>query len=122
MAKVGGSPIAQALPLSSIDYNKISDECRERAELIMRAKGSTPYGIGSVVASTCTSILMDKRNIRPLSHFQPEFGCCFSLPALIGKQGIIGAIHMPLNDEEKAKISDSATKLKRRLETIREDS
>lgn len=121
MTKIGGSPIAKALLPSSLECDKISDECREKAEIIMRTKGSTPYGIASVVASTCTSILMDKRNIRPLSHYQPEFGCCFSLPALIGRQGIVGTVHMPLNDEEKAKIDNSAKKLKARLEAIHKD-
>jgi L-lactate dehydrogenase len=52
-------------------------------------------GIGSIVRSMCTSILKDKRDVRPISNFQPEFGwrlaiCCSwttgkinEIPALI---------------------------------------
>ncbi|CAG9940235.1 unnamed protein product [Clonostachys rosea f. rosea IK726] len=118
-ARLGGSTLTKALPPHSLDFDKIADECRERAQAIMQVKGATPYGIASVVASTCRSILLDKRNVRPLSHFQPEFGCCFSLPALIGRQGVIGTIHLALDDAEDARIRDSARKLKGRLESIK---
>lgn len=119
---IGGIPIAEAMPAESLDYGKILGECRDRTQLIMQHKGSRPLGIASVVAGTCTSILQDKRNIRPLSHFQPEYGCCFSLPALIGRQGIIGTMHMPLDQEEEAKIDESAKDLKKRLDNISDDS
>uniref|UniRef100_A0A8H7KD83 L-lactate dehydrogenase n=1 Tax=Bionectria ochroleuca TaxID=29856 RepID=A0A8H7KD83_BIOOC len=118
-ARLGGSTLTKALPPHSLGFDKIADECRERAQAIMQVKGATPYGIASVVASTCRSILLDKRNVRPLSHFQPEFGCCFSLPALIGRQGVIGTIHLALDDAEDARIRDSARKLKGRLESIK---
>ncbi|CAI6089416.1 unnamed protein product [Clonostachys chloroleuca] len=121
MARLGGSPLSKAMPPKSLDFDKIADECRERAQMIMQVKGATPYGIASVVASTCRSILLDKRNVRPLSHFQPEFGCCFSLPALIGRQGVIGTIHLALDDAEDAHIRDSAKKLKGRLESVKEN-
>lgn len=118
-ARLGGSTLTKALPPHSLDFDKITNECRERAQAIMQVKGATPYGIASVVASTCRSILLDKRNVRPLSHFQPEFGCCFSLPALIGRQGVIGTIHLALDDAEDAHIRDSAGRLKLRFESIK---
>jgi L-lactate dehydrogenase len=121
MARLGGSPLSKAMPPKSLDFDEIADECRERAQMIMQVKGATPYCIASVVASTCRSILLDKRNVRPLSHFQPEFGCCFSLPALIGRQGVISTIHLALDDAEDAHIRDSGKKLKGRLESVKKN-
>jgi L-lactate dehydrogenase len=120
-AKLGGIPFDKVMLAKNLDYDKIAGECRDQAQLVMQQKGSRPFGIGSVVAGTCTSILMDKRNIRPLSHFQPEYGCCFSLPALIGRQGVIGTMHMPLNEKEEAMISVSAKDLRKHLDNISED-
>lgn len=77
--------------------------------------------MGSIVSSICSSILYDKRNIRPISHFQLEFGCCFSLPVVLGRRGIMGTIQMPLNSDEKAEIADSVKALKSIVERINVD-
>lgn len=120
-ATIGGIPIDVALPPGTFDRAELVSECKHRSESIIRAKGSTPFGIGSTVASICSSILFDKRNVRPISHFQPEFGCCFSLPVVLGRKGVIRTIQMPLDSEEQAGIAESAKKLRGTIERIKED-
>lgn len=120
-ATIGGVPIDKALPPNTFDAAELEHECKHRSRTIIQAKGSTPFGIGSIVSSICSSILLDKRDVRPISHFQPEFGCCFSSPVVLGRKGIVGTIQMPLNDDEKAGIAELAKTLRQSIEQMNVD-
>jgi L-lactate dehydrogenase len=120
-ATIGGVPIDKLFPGNTLKHTELEDECKHRSQSIIRAKGATPLGIGSIVASICSSILLDKRNVRPVSHYQPEFGCCFSMPVILGRKGIIKSIHMPLSDTERSNVAESAQTLKETLDRIHED-
>jgi len=120
-ATIGGVPIDKALPPNTFNQAELANECKYRSQSIIHAKGSTPFGIGSIVSSICSSILLDKRNVRPISHFQPEFGCCFSMPVVLGRKGIIRTIQMPLNSDEEADIAKSVKRLRSTIEQINED-
>ncbi|KAL4983337.1 hypothetical protein BDW68DRAFT_169183 [Aspergillus falconensis] len=121
-ATIGGVPLDKALPSASADVDKASlaRECRNRARSIVGAKDATPLGIGSVVSSICSSILQDKRNVRPISHFQSEFGCCFSLPVVLGRTGVIQEVPATLSTKEQEAIAKSAKELKSTLDRVQE--
>lgn len=121
-ATIGGVPIDKALPPESpIDRTALAIQSRHQSQSIIDAKGATPLGMGSVVCSICMSVLQDKRNVRPVSHFQEEFGCCFSLPVVLGRKGIIRTIPMHLSSDEAEKLADSARELKGRLDAAVKD-
>ncbi|RKK09769.1 hypothetical protein BFJ66_g8703 [Fusarium oxysporum f. sp. cepae] len=117
-ATVAGVPINTSIPPNILDRVELADECKHWSQSIIRAKGSTPFGLGSIVSSLCASIFLDKRNVRPVSHFQPDFGCYFSLPAVIGKKGVMSTIHMTLDNDEKAHIAKSAKELSETIDWI----
>jgi L-lactate dehydrogenase len=71
------------------------------------------------VANICASVRFDRRDVQPISHFQPEFGCCFSLPVVLGRQGIMKTIKIPLETDEDAAIARSAKRLKNTMEKIK---
>lgn len=120
-ATIGGSPIDKVLkPENAVSLAELEVECRNRSESIIRAKGTTPYGIGSVVTSICASILRDECSVRPVSHFQPEFSCCFSLPAILGRKGIVGTIRAHLSGDEEAAIASSAKELRATVDRVSE--
>jgi L-lactate dehydrogenase len=81
-----------------------------------------PFGSGSAVSSICASILFDKRNVRAVSHYQPDYGCCLSMPVILGRKGIVGTIKMPLSSGEEAAIADSANTLRTTISRIREST
>ncbi|KAL2133620.1 hypothetical protein VTI74DRAFT_2022 [Chaetomium olivicolor] len=118
-ATINGVPIDQFLPPEQCDHASLADECKQISESIFLAKGATPFGIGSVVASICTSILLDKGDVQPISHFQTEHGCCFSLPVVLGRKGIMRTVQLPLSSDEKAHITRSAERLKETMERIK---
>ncbi|PTB42849.1 uncharacterized protein TrAFT101_001426 [Trichoderma asperellum] len=118
-ATIGGVPINESLSKEDvINRSDLSNECKHRSQSIVRAKGATPFGIGSVVSSICCAIIQDKGTVHPISHFQPTLGCCFSLPVVLGKKGVTRKVQMPLSFEEDAQITDSATALKAMIDQV----
>lgn len=99
-----------------IDKEAIATETKKKAAAIMESKGATNYGIGGVAASLCKSVLFDQRNVRPVSHWLEEYGCCLSMPAVIGREGIVRTLRMPLAEGEKKAVEGSAESLKKVIE------
>ncbi|KAF1836613.1 l-lactate dehydrogenase-like protein [Decorospora gaudefroyi] len=113
-ATIGTTPLALAMPeqLTPEFKVEISAHTRGAAGAIIAAKGCTSYGIGNIAASICKYILFDSRSVRPLSFYQPSLGCCLSMPAVVGRRGIIKAMPIQLDDEEKAQLESCAKGLK----------
>ncbi|KAH6624698.1 hypothetical protein B0J18DRAFT_479196 [Chaetomium sp. MPI-SDFR-AT-0129] len=120
-ATINGMPINRSLLPDTLQHADLADECKHRSESIIRAKGATPFGISSVVSSICSSILLDRGDVEPISHFQPEFSCCFSLPVILGRKGIMRVIAVPLDSHEQADITQSAKRLRDVVERIQND-
>ncbi len=111
---IGAVPLDQCLPAGvTLDLKAIALQTKNKAAAIIEAKGATAYGIGALSASICKSILFDQRNVRPISHWIEDFGCCLSLPVVLGRRGIVRALNMPLNEEEKDLLAKSAATLKK---------
>ena len=109
-ASIGATPLRLAIPDAMTDEFKsdIASHTRGAAAAIIAAKGCTAYGIGNVAASICKYILFDSRTVRPLSFFQPELGCCLSMPAVIGRKGILRAMPIQLDEHERELLRDCA--------------
>lgn len=117
LASVGGVPLDEAMAASqSIDKKAIAEETKNKATNIIQSKGATNYGIGGVAASICKSILFDQRNIRPVSHYQNDLDVCLSVPAVLGRKGIVRNVPMPLSGEEKELLEKSAKALREFIE------
>lgn len=120
IATIGGIPIDKALPPTAVDRAALAARCARKAADIIAAKGATAFGIGSVVASICSSILLDKHNVRPISHFSEKLGCCLSLPVVLGRKGVVRAIPVPLSTEEDAALEKSAAGLREVIAGVKE--
>ena len=90
----------------------ISSHTRGAAGAIIASKGCTSYGIGNIAASICKYILFDSRSVRPLSFYQPELGCCLSMPAVVGRRGIVKAMPVELDEGERAELESCARGLR----------
>lgn len=111
LASIGGVPLSH---FTNLDINKqeIAEETKNKATNIINNKGVTNYGIGAVAASICKSILFDQRNVRPVSHWQEDLGTCLSLPAVLGRKGIVSTVPCPLDETEKGYLEKSAKTLR----------
>lgn len=116
LATIDGVPIEKAFPKDILDREEVAEVCRREGQRIIEAKGAIAYGIGSVVATICSTILLDKRQVLPVSHYQHEFGCCLSLPVVVGRGGIDGPIDLPLFAQEMDYLKAAGQEV---LETVR---
>ncbi|KAF2262545.1 l-lactate dehydrogenase-like protein [Lojkania enalia] len=117
-ATIGVTPLSMALP-SSTDPTfraEIASHTRGAAGSIIAAKGCTAYGIGNMAASICKYIMYDQLTVRPLSFYQPELGCCLSMPAIIGRKGITRVMPIELDEREKRELEDCANGLRAVIE------
>lgn len=90
----------------------MATETKQKAAALINSKGSTEFGIGSVTASICKSVLFDQRVVRPVSIFVEEFDVCLSKTVVLGRKGVENIIELPLSKEEKDALSSSAEQLK----------
>nr|PNR35052.1 hypothetical protein PHYPA_022951 [Physcomitrium patens] len=118
---VGGVPIISYLKQKHIDYSpdtlaELHRMVVDGAYEVIKLKGYTSWAIGYSVASLVKSVLRNQRRIHPVSVCSQGFHgiedeVCLSLPAVIGRAGIVSVLDSPLTDEEKEQLQTSAKTL-----------
>ncbi|KAM7256373.1 hypothetical protein ACFE04_012114 [Oxalis oulophora] len=115
---VGGVPILSFLEKQQIGYEKVTlenihKEVVHSAYEVISLKGYTSWAIGYSAANLARSLLRDQRKIHPVSVLAKGFygiedEVFLSLPALLGRGGIMGVTSIHLTEEEAQKLRDSA--------------
>ena len=119
---VGGVPILSFLKNQQIAYEKdtlenIRKEVVNCAYEVISLKGYTSWAIGYSAANLARSILRDQRKIHPVSVLAKGFhgiddGEVFlSLPAQLGRGGVLGVTNVHLTEEEARRLRESAKTL-----------
>ena len=119
-ATVAGSPIKNCLSPTCPPLSDIANSAKTKAYSIIAAKGATAYGIASVVASICESILLNQRHVRPVSHWIESMGTYISLPAVLGHGGVQKTIEVPLDETEKELLRKSVEEIRSNIRTVEE--
>ena len=95
---------------------RIAQEVKNSAYEIIEKKQATYYGIAMSVKRICEVILRDEKSILPISSMMyGEYGIsdvALSMPAILGKNGVEMKVPIPLNQEELAKLRESASMLR----------
>lgn len=116
---VGGVPVLSFLEKQQIAYEKetlenIHKEVINSAYEVISLKGYTSWAVGYSVASLARSLLRDQRKIHPICVLAKGFygidgGDVFlSLPAQLGRGGVLGVTNMHMTDEEVQRLRESA--------------
>ncbi|WCJ25948.1 L-lactate dehydrogenase A chain [Euphorbia peplus] len=119
---VGGVPILSFLEKQEIPYEKETLENIHKAVVqsayeVISLKGYTSWAIGYSAANLARSLLRDQRKIHPVSVLAKGFhgidgGDVFlSLPALLGRGGVLGITNVHLTEEEAHRLRESAKTL-----------
>lgn len=124
---IGNVPLAAfcdqwEICLEEEDKMAIDSQVRKAADEIIQGKGATYYGVGSAIAKIVSVVLANQRAILTVSgHHQQVAGVedvTLSLPHLLGGEGIMNVLNIPLAEEEAAALENSAQVIKRALQTI----
>ena len=117
LASVGVMPlrhfcVQQGIDLDADERRIIDDNVRNAAYSIIEGKGATYYGIGGALAHIVDVILRDQRAIlticSPMVEVAGVQNVTVSLPHLVGGQGILATLPLPLDEKESAALEKSA--------------
>ena len=118
-ATIAGLPLEEYLKQTGkeLDRVEISEHTKTGGAEVIGLKGATFYGVAMAVSTIVENILKDSGAILPVAHvlddsFDNWAGIAFSLPCRIGGDGIKGVLKVPMNEEEKAAMDNSAKILK----------
>jgi L-lactate dehydrogenase len=115
-AKVHGKP------LTSADRQQIDDQVRRAAYHIIAGKGATFYGIGSAVARIVDVLLHDQRAILTIccriAGVPDCEGVTMALPHLVGGEGALATIPLPLDAAEQEGLRRSAGILREAIASL----
>lgn len=120
---VGGMPVLKSLQESHRCFDEEALESIRRAVVhsayeVISLKGYTSWAIGYSVASLVSSLLRDQRRIHPVSvlakgfhRISDDHDVFLSLPARLGRGGVLGVAEMDLTEEEARRLRSSAKTL-----------
>jgi len=111
------------MPLGADERASIDEQVRRAAYHIIAGKGATYYGIGSAVAHMVDVLLHDRRAILTVcSRIEGVRGfeeVTLALPHLVGGQGVLAVLPLPLDADETARLAQSAAVLRESLASLR---
>lgn len=112
----------QGKPFTAGDRQRIEENVRRAAYHIIAGKGSTYYGIGSAVARIVDVLLHDQRAILTIcSRITGSPGCdgvTLALPHVVGGQGALATIPLPLDEVERDGLHRSADILREAIQSL----
>jgi L-lactate dehydrogenase len=112
----------QRMPLDEAVRQQIDQQVRRAAYAIIEGKGATYYGIGSALANIVDVILDDQRAILTVCTPMPEIAgiseVTAALPHLIGAQGSLGTLPLPLEGSESKALNASVRVIKQAIEAL----
>lgn len=111
-ASVGGA----SLGLTDEMVSCLASEAKNAGHVIYREKGYTDYGVGLATAIIIEAIQRDRHEVLPVSTYLEDYcgigGVCMSVPVVIGRQGVVRALPIRLNDAELDALQKSAAILR----------
>ena len=109
-------------PLTKTERQQIDEQVRRAAYHIIAGKGATYYGIGSAVARIVNVVLHDQRAILTICariNGVPDCdGVTLALPHLVGGEGALATIPLPLHSTEQEELRRSAAILREAIASL----
>ncbi|MGC4175916.1 L-lactate dehydrogenase [Demequina sp.] len=120
-ATIGGVPLTEWVDENGVVV--MTDEVRQRihhdvvqsAYTIINGKGATNYAIGAAGARIVEAVLGDQHRVLPVSTLVDFAGVgevCMSLPAIVGRAGIVQKVEVRLSPSEHAALASSARSIR----------
>jgi len=109
-------------PLTAADRLQVDENVRRAAYHIIAGKGATYFGIGSAVARIVDVLLHDQRAILTICARITGLPDCedvtLALPHLVGGEGVLGTIPLPLDGVERDGLRRSAGILREAIQSL----
>lgn len=113
VASAGGQRLDPADPV----FMQLADKARVSGHEVFKAKGYTNYAIAAATGMLIESIGNNSRSVYPVSALLTDYhgvsDVCLSVPAVVGRAGILKLLKVDLSVEEVGKLRVSADVLKK---------
>ena len=106
-ARVGACPVLDLLG-GGDPRESVEKEVREANIEIIEGIGASQLGIGMVCARIAEIMARDEHAVLPLGCYSEEYGVTLSLPAVLGRTGVVRRLTPPMTQEEQAGLRNSA--------------
>ncbi len=95
-----------------INREEITQLTKTSGADIIKGKGATFYGVAMAVSNITERIMNDQQGVVPVAHLMgARYGkwanVCFSMPCIIGSDGIEATFDIPITDEEREALNKS---------------
>jgi L-lactate dehydrogenase len=122
-ARVAGCPVLDAvsnLDLPMDDFRRsIERDVRFANIAIIEGNDASQYGIGMVSARIAEIVLRDERAVIPIGCYNPAYGVTLSLPAIVGRRGVVRILEPAMSSEERQALQRSSDTLRSALAQVR---
>jgi L-lactate dehydrogenase len=112
----------QEILLDESVKESIDLKVRRAAYNIIEGKGATYYGIGSALSRIVNAVLSDQRAVLTVCSSTNRVAevpdVTLALPHIVGGQGIVGTLPLPLSPEEEDALQASANTIKTALDQL----
>ncbi len=120
-ARVAGVPVLERLGAKEDPgevRNSIEREVRYANITIIEGTGASQLGIGVVTARIAEAVLRDERVVLPVGVHNPRYGVTFSLPGIVGRNGVEEIFKPDISPEEREALARSARTLREASEKL----
>jgi L-lactate dehydrogenase len=119
--RVLGRPFTQIAAEKKLNLSELEDEARKGGFTVANGKHYTNYGVAAAAVRIAEAVESDSHIVLPVSNWREDADVYMSYPAVIGRAGILDGTHgvarvnLPLTDEEKKKLAQSAQFIKEKV-------
>jgi len=104
------------------EHRQLFNRVYEAAFDVFKLKGYTNYAIAAAACEVIRTIMYDEHRTMPLSTCFTEWqgieNNCFSIPVVLGREGIIRHLHLQLNQRAQAELRHTASIIKNHLKQL----
>jgi L-lactate dehydrogenase len=102
--------------LTADDRDAIARDVVNAAYKIIAGKGATNYAVALAGCRIIEAILRDEHRVLPVSSLLKDYhgvsDVCLSIPSIVGREGMAGALMVPMDEFEVARLQASAEKVR----------
>ncbi len=106
-------------------HRELFNQVIEAGFEVFRLKGYTDHAIATATCMVIEAIVFDQNCTMPLStRFNEWMGVkdnCFSIPVVVGRNGILRHLHPEMNGEEQGNLQNAATAIKSAIVSLLPD-
>ena len=107
---IAGIPLQAYFPKRDLTWDEaqqreVQRDVRQAAYNIIERKGATYYGVATGLARIAQAIVRDQHSVLTVSMSDGEVA--YSLPRVLGAQGVVATLEVELSDDERSALDKS---------------